>query len=382
MYKVKKILYFSRYYINKKFSLKSKFDNQIQALKKLGYDVWYIGCDNHGIYLLNNKQKIKLMSIYGMFIPKYKNTILHIRLSQAVEYAVNNYKFDYIYMRQTFATPYSISMIKTIKKNDIKVIMEIPTYSKNESKEEKRIFRRIFLKLTNKLNRYFYKYIDLFTIIGDKVQGLYYGKPAINILNGFDVSSVPKCKNIVNEDIHMLGIANMAYWHGYDRIIEGLRNYRNKSNEKVVIHLIGPNGDGSLDKWKKLVDEYDLNEFIKFEGPKYGDELNYYFNKCELAIGSLGRHRSGHKYLCTLKVREYMARGIPFIISHTDLGLDSNKEYYLKVPGNEEPINIEKLIDFVKSSRKNNGLSQKMRKYAKKNMSWEKQFKKVFSYLK
>ena len=80
----------------------------------------------------------------------------------------------------------------------------------------------------------------------------------------------------------------------------------------------------------------------------YGEELNDLFNKCDFAIGSLGRHRSGIDKIKTLKNREYAARGIPFAYSETDEDFE-NMPYVFKVPADESPINIKELLDFYVS---------------------------------
>jgi hypothetical protein len=67
------------------------------------------------------------------------------------------------------------------------------------------------------------------------------------------------------------------------------------------------------------------------------------FNRADLGIGSLARHRSNVTYIKTLKNREYAARGIPFIYSETDTDFE-NMPYILKVPADESPIDIKKII--------------------------------------
>ncbi|MBP3845917.1 MAG: glycosyltransferase family 1 protein, partial [Prevotella sp.] len=77
------------------------------------------------------------------------------------------------------------------------------------------------------------------------------------------------------------------------------------------------------------------------------DQLTEVFNRCQFAIGSLGRHRSGITVIKTLKNREYATRGIPFIYSEQDSDFDS-QPYVLKAPADESPINIQKIVDFMK----------------------------------
>jgi hypothetical protein len=107
-------------------------------------------------------------------------------------------------------------------------------------------------------------------------------------------------------------------------------------------------------------------------GKKHGEELDRIFDKCDFGIGSLGRHRVGIDKIKTLKNREYAARGIPFIYSETDEDFD-NKEYVLKVPADETPIDIKRIIDFYQHLT----LSPYEIRDSIKNLSWKNQMQKV-----
>ena len=71
------------------------------------------------------------------------------------------------------------------------------------------------------------------------------------------------------------------------------------------------------------------------------------FDQCQFAVGSLGRHRSGISDIKTLKNREYATRGLPFIYSETDSDFD-NQPYVIKAPADETPIDIQRIVDFMK----------------------------------
>ena len=96
-----------------------------------------------------------------------------------------------------------------------------------------------------------------------------------------------------------------------------------------------------------IIEKYQIQDKIIFHGTLFGDQLTEVFNRCQFAIGSLGRHRSGITVIKTLKNREYATRGIPFIYSEQDSDFDS-QPYVLKAPADESPINIQKIVDFMK----------------------------------
>ena len=91
-----------------------------------------------------------------------------------------------------------------------------------------------------------------------------------------------------------------------------------------------------------------------------------------MAIGSLARHRSGITNIKTLKNREYAARGLSFIYSEQDSDFE-DKPYILKVPANESPIEVNKIIEFYK---KLNPIPLEIRGSIF-SLSWEAQMNKV-----
>lgn len=80
-------------------------------------------------------------------------------------------------------------------------------------------------------------------------------------------------------------------------------------------------------------------------GSLYGPDLDLLFDRSDIGIGSLGRHRSNITYIKTLKNREYAARGIPFVYSEIDDDFEK-MPYIMKVPANESPVDINKIIHF------------------------------------
>jgi len=162
--------------------------------------------------------------------------------------------------------------------------------------------------------------------------------------NGINVSLCP----LRNHDqkgkiLYLLFVANVSRWHGIDHIIRGIYEYKN--NHLICLHIVGNGKD--IPNLKKLVDNLHLSKQVIFHGFKTGDELDSLFNSCHIAVGSLGLHRIGLSESSTLKVREYCARGIPYIIACGDPDFPDDYPYIFRVPPDESPIDIESVIDFA-----------------------------------
>ena len=130
------------------------------------------------------------------------------------------------------------------------------------------------------------------------------------------------------------------YWHGLDRLIRGIHEY--KGNRQIVLNVVG-NGN-EIDRLR-ILSQNDKN--IIFHGSKTGDDLSKIFNDTDIAVDALGRHRSGVYYNSSLKGKEYSARGIPSISSvMTELDFFDNYDFYLKLPSDDSSINVNTIIEF------------------------------------
>ena len=136
-------------------------------------------------------------------------------------------------------------------------------------------------------------------------------------------------------------MAEVHYWHGFDRLVSGLADYyRTNPEYKVYFHIVGPlSGEREREDILPLIRDNHLEPYVLLHGPLHSEELDAQFEQADFAIGSLGRHRSGITYIKTLKNREYAARGLAFTYSETDEDFDS-MPYVWKVPADESPIDI------------------------------------------
>ncbi|MDD4689391.1 MAG: glycosyltransferase [Eubacteriales bacterium] len=363
--------------------LEKKYPGINNALQNMGYDVWYTGIRNNVIYLCNTKNMIEVGRITCAKIPvlgrvyKYQN--FYNSLIKIIDLG---YRFDYCYFRSTIQIGAYGKALAKLKHSGLKVIVEVPTHPcKKEYKSDKRIWRKPIYKIMEYNEEHNAEYVDLYALMGEK-DSKYLGRPAINIENGVDIEETRIRNSSSDTDsIHIIAVAKMARWHGYDRVIEGLHIYNDKGKaEKVIFHLVGPDGDGTLDEYKSLVDKYNLHENVVLEGSMFGEELANLFDRCDVAIACLGVHRKNMKTISELKVREYMARGIPFIYSTHDYAINPEWVYCMKVSEDEQPLDIFSVVEFAKSMKNVQGLAEQIRKDCIENMTWEGQMKLLFEY--
>ena len=293
-------------------------------------------------------------------------------------------KLDFVYWRTYHnANPFTISLAKRIKALGVRLILEIPTYPYDQEYDS--LSGKLTLATDRLFRRTFCRYVDrIVTFSNDET---IFGTPTLRISNGIDFSQIklhnpldlPAGKqHDIRKELHLIAVAEIHYWHGYDRLIKGLfQYYQQQPTYKVYFHLAGPiSGEREQREVADAVDYYELKPYVRLYGPLHGEELERFFQQGDFAIGSLGRHRSGITYLKSLKNREYSARGFAFAYSECDEDFD-NMPYVLKEPADESAIHIQDIIDFCQQLT----LTPEAIRQSIKHLSWDEQMKPIVKFL-
>lgn len=323
--------------------ISKKISYQVDALKACNMEV-------HLCYMDEHSTKKRLVD--ECVIADYGNGLLskikkRIEFSSITKYAKEN-GIRFVYIRSNHnANPFTIKMVKQMKRARMKVVMEIPTFPYDSEYEAQGISRQIFQDkfFRNRLA----KQLDAIVTFSDYEE--IFGQRTIRISNGIDFNNV-KIKTTINDtskELNLIGVAEIHEWHGFDRLVKGLAQYYSQPQNYIVkFHVVGYffSAEGEAE-FKKIISDNNMENYVILHGKKHGEELDNIFDQCDFGVGSLGRHRVGIQRIKTLKNREYAARGIPFVYSETDSDFDQ-KPYVLKVPADESPININTIIRFYR----------------------------------
>lgn len=237
------------------------------------------------------------------------------------------------------------------------------------------------------MRRWYKKYIDRFALLDDSYNKIY-NVPALHYINGIDIDRIPIRKCVIRDDdsIHIVAVSTMFPVHGYDRILEGMNNYYLKCpKRKVYFHIVGDGPGPELPKYKRIVDEKKLHEYVIFEGRQFGEKLTEIVDSCDIAADVFGGYRKKLEMTSSLKTREYLARGIP-IISGCDIDIlkNTNFTYVLMFPNDDSPIEIEKIVEFfdsIISQRTREDVCKEMRDFAYASCSTEVAMQEVIEYI-
>ena len=366
-------LHFHDFYPHSGISKKILY--QVSALRECGLDVFlfHMTIDENG-YQRRVCNETVIEDFGNSFFAKF---LKWVRFKTLTKYILEN-KIEFVYIRSFYNTnPPLLKMLRNLQREGVKIVMELPTYPYDiEVKSPSLSLSNRMIFLVNRLYRGRLKSC-LTKIVTFSDYKEIHGVKTINISNGIDFERI-KLKSAKSQSpnrINLLGVAEIHYWHGFDRLIKGLADYyKNVQIEtEVFFDIVGGGVQNELDMLKNLTRELNLENYVTFYNESSGEELDAFFEKADFGVASLGRHRSGISKIKTLKTREYAARGIPFIYSETDDDFD-NMPYIIKAPADESPIDINKIVEFYKSLKIS---PAEIRLTIEDTLSWRIQMQKV-----
>ena len=280
----------------------------------------------------------------------------------------------------------AVKFFQTLKKSNpqIKIVLEIPTYPYDgEIKRNWKGYPLLWKDIYNR--RHIYTFIDRIATLSDDKE--IFGIPTVAIGNGIDIDKIrPRKITIRNEEtIHCIAVALFAWWHGYDRFIEGMKIYYDSNpSRKMIFHLVGHGSE--FGRYQKMVAEYGLREYVIFHDQQTGEALDAIYDQCNLGIASLGCYRKGLNETQELKSREYLAKGLPFVssVKISDIPDEDKDNIYMQVSNNDSPIDIGNILEFYDRiySEGAEQVNKRLRQFAKDHFSMEVAMKEVIDFFK
>lgn len=207
-------------------------------------------------------------------------------------------------------------------------------------------------------------------------------KKTILIGNAVNVNAIPARKTSPTwpgNELKLVGVAQLASWHGYDRVIKAMYEFSKMMDKKFEVSFTVIGVGQELNYLKDLTQKLSLEGQVHFTGNLQGDELHKRYGDAHVAISSLGLHRIGLNYSSVLKAREYCAIGIPFLATGKDPDFPSGIAFRYVVDSCED---VSSIVEFFK---KFEGINQfpkveVIRKFAEENLDFEPKVKLILGF--
>lgn len=356
--------------------ISKKIRAQQQALHHCGAEVGlcHIEIDDDG----TQRRMVDQLTIRNFGQGLSAKLLKRLSFSDVVDY-IRREGIEFVYIRHDFnASPVTIHLLRRIKGLGVRVALEIPTYPYDAEFMQASLIERLHHGIDHLCRCRMARSVDRIVTFSDDLE--IFGRPTIRISNGIDFDRVP-LKTEVHDTTHelrLLALANIHVWHGFDRVIEGLRRYYAEPHSRTVrLRIVGDGIPSLLDDYRRCIAEYGLGAYVELTGIRSGAALDAEFAWCDLGIASLGRHRNGITSIKTLKNREYAARGIPFVYAEQDSDFDQ-MPYVLKAPADDSPLDIAALAHFYDAQRLS---PAEIRATIEGSLSWNHQMKQVLTQL-
>lgn len=383
------ILYFCNVHrsIPTELGVLKKVYAQCSVLRDAGHTV-VLACpdDLHTFVFTNEKNEI---------INKFSlSNVSRFKKSQKVLACVFDFikenKIEFVYSRYSDFSLSAHTFYKKLRRFNVISVLEIPTYPINQrwtsikqnfrNGNVKAALSQTYTSTVGSLGIWFFKN-SLSRIVNNNGFDTIWGLKVIGITNGIDVKSIPmRIHTYKNKpELHLMSVANVAHWHGYDRIIRGLAEYyKNQVGIIVYFDLAGPGTEVEL--LKQLAFKLGVENYVNFKGVVVGKDLDQLFNHADIGISVLGVHRNNMTVYDSLKSREFCARRLPFITESAETHFQG-KPFVLCAESNEEPIDILSIIDFYNRIVETPQILDMMYEFAHKECDWSKAFSPVVEYI-
>jgi hypothetical protein len=240
--------------------------------------------------------------------------------------AVSTWKPDCVYMRSMI---YDI-FLELLKK--IPTVIEVNSDDITEFMNFKKYFYVYHIMTRDILLR---RCRGIVSTSGQVAESLsVFQKPIVVIGNSIDLHRIPALPLIESHQTRLVFVGGEnSRWHGVDKLVDLANAY-----PEWIIDVVGYRRSGVADK---LLPNMIMHGFLNHKD--YVEILK----QADVAIGSMAMHRIRLNDGSTLKVREYLAYGLPVIIGYQDVDFPEGSDFILELPNT--PNNVARSLDRIKA---------------------------------
>lgn len=283
---------------------------------------------------------------------------------------------DVLYVRHDPRLPFVVQHLLYQRTRGTRIVLEVPTPVATTVRRQSPA-SRLPQRAWSKVVPLTWRVADVVIQYGDEsdLWKRYVADRLMRATNGVDAGSFPIAPGWKNRTTcHMLAVANVSDWHGYDRIIRGMAG-----DGTSTLSLVG---DGvAMGKLFDLVSALRLHERIAFKGVLTGAALSAEFAMADCAVSSLGLHRIGAEDASPLKTREYIARGLPVVFAGRDPDLFNHPLFAHRVQSNDDPVDVGRISDWLNALRGSPTGAEQIHDFAARRLDYKSKARELVNFL-
>lgn len=277
------------------------------------------------IFFANDQVRIIESKFSGYFNGTLKTYLSKLLTVSCLKNEVSIFQPDIVYYRQGMWYPGLVRALSSV----CPYIVEVNTDDEKEA-QLFGVFKRFFYLNTRK---FLLENSSGFVAVTDEIASKLkvYGKPTISIGNGIDSRDIIPRQATNNVRPQLVFVGSPGYdWHGIDKLPVMAKLFR-----EFDFHVVGYSG---YSKYKNLL----------YHGYLGREKLRDLYQGMDVGLGTLALYRKGMEEACPLKVREYIAFGLPVIIGYYDKDIDG-EDFVLNIGNTENNVeaNVAEIRDFV-----------------------------------
>jgi glycosyltransferase involved in cell wall biosynthesis len=281
----------------------------------------------------------------------------------------------HLYVRNFFPWFSIIFFFIKLKRNKIKLYLEIPTWPYFFEQ----IFSSRFFILASIKYILEYLYIILFHNIFNKILFISSNRYSIKfnnfveIYNGNNSFDVFFEKSLKTGEFQIVGVGTLYKYHGYDLIIKMIPEYLKSKNPLKIKLIIVGNGP-EITNLKNLTHRLQLHEYVFFPGLLDKIKLIEIYKSSNLALGTLKLYYRFGNVDSAIKNIEYLSYYTPFVTSGMLSKHSLFFDFYYKI---NFKSNLSDLIMFSDHFFKSSS-HEKVLNLLNENYTWKNIYKGIF----
>ncbi|WP_152084843.1 glycosyltransferase [Pseudoalteromonas sp. A25] len=261
-----------------------------------------------------------------------------IKLIRKLKHAVDCFNPDIVYHRMWVLSPLLVPLLLS----DYKMLAEINTDTDMEiSLEKSRSIKGFATYIYNALTKAFYqRRLAGAVSVTKELSGSVSTQQVAVIPNSIAVEGFNYRKSVDKLDsklsVLFVGTPGLM-WHGIDILNQLAR----ETKGRLEFHVVGME--------QSVLSE--PSENIHFYGYLPVEQYAAIAQSCSVGLGTLALHRKGMKEACPLKVREYLAAGLPVILPYEETAfLEHKPDWVLEIDSSKDRLDketVEKVVEFT-----------------------------------